>query len=75
MNEEAKLISSLDEYTPWSGAVETWDKIVEEDKVDALDGLLEEMYPEGLTVTQLNDILWFESDFIFDNLGIDHDEE
>lgn len=75
MNEEAKLITSLEDYVPWGGAAETWDIIVEEDKVQALDGLLEEMYPEGLTVTQLNDILWFESDFVFDNLGIDYDEE
>ena len=33
-----------------------------------------EMFPEGLTETKLNDILWFEDEWIFDNLGIETED-
>lgn len=62
-------------YKPWCGAVSTYETIVEEDKLDDLDFLLEELYPEGISESQLNDILWFESDWLFENLGIKEDEE
>jgi hypothetical protein len=75
LKEEAKIISSLDEYEPWSGAVSTWDKVVEADKVDQLDFLLSDLYPEGMTMTELNDILWFESDWVLGMLGISGDGE
>lgn len=62
-------------YKPWSGAVSTYETIAEEDKLDDLDFLLENLYPEGISEGQLNDILWFESDWLFENLGIKEDEE
>lgn len=66
---------SVSEFTPWQGAVSTYDTIVEENKLDDLDFLLEDIYPEGISEGQLNDILWFESDWLFENLGIKEDEE
>ena len=57
-------------YKPWSGAVNTYETIEEEDKLDDLDFLLEELYPEGISESHLNDILWFESDWVFAQLGI-----
>lgn len=66
---------TVSEFTPWQGAVSTYDTIVEENKLDGLDFLLEELYPEGISEGQLNDILWFESDWLFENLGIKEDEE
>lgn len=66
----------IDGFKPWSGAISTWNEIEEANKVDGLEYLLEEIYPEGITDTQLNDILWFESDWIYESLGItDEDEE
>ncbi len=62
-------------YTPWSGAVDTWNTIVDNDKLDEFDVLLEENYPEGLEETQLNDLLWFEREWIFENLGIKEEED
>lgn len=61
---------TVSEFTPWQGAVSTYDTIVEENKLDDLDFLLEELYPEGISESQLNDILWFESDWVFAQLGI-----
>jgi hypothetical protein len=74
LKEETKVLSSLNEFEPWSGAVSTWELIVEADKVDALDFMLEDLYPEGITSTELNDLLWFESDWVLDMLGIDESE-
>lgn len=87
---EAKMlkiyVESVSNYNPWSGAVSTYEAIVEENKLDDLDFLLEELYPEGISESHLNDILWFESDWVFAKLGINgmiecyfcgaiHDEE
>lgn len=60
----------IEGYKPWSGAISTWNEIEEANKVDELEYLLEELYPEGITDTQLNDLLWFESDWVYDQLGI-----
>ena len=70
LEEDLKLIIDISEYEPWSGAVETWDKIVEAGKVDDLGFMLEDIYPEGLTRTELNDILWFEPEWVLDMLGL-----
>lgn len=75
LSEDLKLLSDLGDYEPWSGAVETWDKIVQEDKVDQLDFELEMIYPDGLTVTELNDILWFEPEWVFELLGISNEDD
>ena len=61
---------TVSEFTPWQGAVSTYDTIVEENKLDDLDFLLEELFPEGISEGQLNDILWFESDWVYAQLGI-----
>lgn len=66
---------TVSEFTPWQGAVSTYDTIVEENKLDDLDLLLEDLFPEGISEGQLNDILWFESDWVFAQLGIKEDEE
>ena len=70
LNEEVKIISDLNDYTPWSGAVDTWNQIKDENKVNELDSMLEEIYPDGLTMTELNDILWFDSEWVLSSLGI-----
>ena len=65
---------NLRAFTAWSGAVDTQDTIINEGKEEAFNDLIEELYPEGLTDTALNDLLWFDSDFIFESLGIEEEE-
>lgn len=67
--------TSLTNFDAWSGAKETKKTIIDNCKVEEFDSLIEELYPDGLTETQLNDLLWFESDWIFEVLGIREDEE
>lgn len=66
---------TLRNFDAWSGAVDTKETIINEGKDKDFDYLIEELYPEGLTDTQLNDLLWFEEDWIFEMLGIEIDEE
>ena len=62
-------------FDAWSGAVETKQTIIDNNKENAFDSLIEELYPDGLTDTQLNDLLWFDEEWIFESLGICEDEE
>lgn len=72
-----KITYELDlvHFNAWSGAVETLDKIINERKTEEFESLLEELYPEGMSETDLNDLLWFESDWIFKSLGMIEEEE
>ena len=72
-----KIISetTLKNFRAWAGAVETQEKIIDAGKADEFDRMIEELYPDGLTDTQLNDILWFEEEWIYETLRISTDDE
>lgn len=59
----------------WSGAVNTLNHIIINNKEDELMQLLEEEFPEGASETEVNDFLWFADDYIFEYLGINEEEE
>ena len=60
----------------WSGAVNTLERVEEEGKGDALIELLEEYFYETTpTETIINDLLWFEDEWIFEHLGIIEKDE
>lgn len=65
----------LENFETWSGASATLEKIINEGKCEELETALEEMYPDGMDETQLNDILWFESDWCYEVCGIRTEEE
>jgi len=65
----------LARFEAWSGAVYTLDRIREEGKCEELEYMLEELYPNGLTETQLNDLLWFEREWLYESLGISDEED
>ena len=75
LNEELKVIIDFSNYKPWSGAVDTYELIKDADKLDELEFYLEELYPDGITATQINDILWFDSDEILKYLGLGDEED
>ena len=69
-----KLITSFIHYQPWAGARDTYALIDCHNKLEELDNLITECYPDGLTETELNDILWFDSEWVLSNLGIEVDD-
>lgn len=40
-------------------------------QLDSLETLLGDLYPDGMTSAELNDIMWFEFDTVKEWLGID----
>lgn len=60
----------------WSGAIETLETIQENDMEEALMSLLEDNFCDEVpTLTAVNDLLWFDDEWIFETLGIDPDAD
>lgn len=66
---------SFGDFEPWSGAVDTWERIQEAGKIDDLENILEIEYPDGIDETELNDLLWFEPETVFEWLDMPTDEQ
>ena len=60
----------LNSFQAWSGAKDTLERIQREGKCAELENVLEELYPDGMTETELNDLLWFEPETVYEWLGI-----
>ena len=65
----------LNTFEAWSGAVNTLDRIRANDLCEQLEAQLEELYPDGITETELNDLLWFDDDMVYEMLGLKTAEE
>lgn len=66
----------------WSGAIDTLKEVEKYDKEEELMNLIQECFGYECdskydipTLTEVNDFLWFEDKFIFDNLGITEESE
>ena len=59
---------TLSNFEAWSGAVDTINALTLDER-QQLELCLEDMYPEGMDETELNDMLWFNTDFIAECLG------
>ena len=69
---------SLADFKFWSGAVTTANRIWEERGTEGwneLEAILEDLYPGGIDETDLNDLLWFDADTVYEWLGIDEEDE
>ena len=65
----------LNRFEAWSGAKETLERIQREGKCEELENVLEGLYPDGMTETELNDLLWFDSESVYEWLGIRSEEQ
>lgn len=61
---------SVEDFEGWSGANDTIEVIEKAGKVDEFDNLIEELYPDGLSETSLNDLLRFDYEWIYETLDI-----
>ena len=60
----------------WSNAEDTLAKIAEYDMEDEFMDWLESYYGDEIpTMTELNDLLRFEEDFVYESIGLDTDED
>lgn len=65
---------SLRSFEFWSGAKDNADELTIE-QFDELESMLDELYPDGITETQLNDLMWFDFDDVKSWLGINDEED
>lgn len=71
----------LSAFEPWSGAVDTWEKLEDFDKLDELEQYIDSEYyndeaGEGvIDETALNDLLWFEPEFVYEMVGLYYDSQ
>lgn len=71
LNEDFKLITGLSSYEPWGGAIETMGMINDAGMFDDLERYLEEVFPDGATITEVNDLLWYDGDEVLADLGME----
>ena len=70
----------LSEFKAWSGGADTLEKIRKFDlthpgAMNAAQQYIEECLGDEATVTQINDMLWFEDDFILEAIGYCTEDE
>ena len=61
--------TSLADFPAWSGAVHTLDVLIEKDLCDTVEACLIDVLGEYPTDTEINDMLWFETDAIAEWCG------
>lgn len=67
---------SIYDFEPWSGAVNTYERLEREGKLDELDSLLPDMFSkDDVEETELNDLLWFEPDTVYELVGLPTESE
>lgn len=65
---------SLTNFEFWGGARDTV-KYLTYQELDTIESILEDVYPEGVDETTINDIFWFEGDAIAEWLGYNDFDE
>lgn len=78
-----ELTIQFSDYEPWGeNATRAWDKIKYYGKTDDLESFLEDNYGHredasgycGMSTTELNDLLAYETDWVYKSLGIQPDD-
>ncbi len=64
---------SLCNFEFWSGAKDTV-KYLTHSELNTIESILEDLYPDGMSDTQINDLFWFDDDLIAEWLGYDNFE-
>ena len=65
---------SLTDFEFWSGAKDNAAMLTIEE-LEQLGDLLEGCYPDGISSTAVNDIMWFDFEWVCEMLGLDYDPE
>lgn len=65
---------NLCDFDFWSGAKDTAAQLTNDD-FEQLEACLNDVYPEGIDAMTLNDIFWFEQDWVAECLGYANWEE
>lgn len=64
-----KTEQSLRNFEFWSGAKSNAEQLTIEE-LDTLENVLEDLYPDGMNETEINDLFWFDFERICELLGL-----
>lgn len=65
---------ALRDFEFWAGAKDNASELTYE-QLDAVESILEDLYPDGMEETTINDLFWFEFDSIQEWLGMETEED
>ena len=71
IKEELKVVGNLEDYAPSDKAKPLYDEIVANGMLEDLDKLFGEIYQDGASINELNNLLANEKDFVRSMLGLD----
>lgn len=63
--------TSLRHFEFWGGAIGTANHLTA-DQLDEIETQLEDLNPDGMNETEINDLFWFEEDYIAEILGFNN---
>lgn len=66
---------SIYDFEPWSGAVNTYERLERNNKLNDLEWLLPELFNGDVEETELNDLLWFEHNTVYELVGLQTESE
>lgn len=65
---------SLRNFEFWSDAKENAKEFTDK-QLDQIETILEDMYPDGMDETEINDLFWFEPETLREWLGIEEEDD
>lgn len=65
---------SLRNFEFWSGAKSNAEMLTCEE-LDRVENELEAEYPDGMTDTEINDLFWFDFEYVCEMIGLEYDFE
>ena len=66
-----KTETNLRDFDAWGGAINTKNIILDAGLEEEFAEIIDELYPDGLSDTELNDLLWFDSAWVLKILEIE----
>lgn len=69
VNEDLKVFIGLTEFEPWGPAEDTFNYIEDEIGLDSMESILEELWPDGVDETTLNDLFAYD-DNVYELFGV-----
>ena len=67
-----KTEQSLRNFEFWSGAKSNAAMMTAEE-LDSVENEFETMYPDGMTDTEINDLFWFDFEYVCELIGLEYD--
>lgn len=65
--------NSLSDFEFWNGAEDFAARLTNEE-LNAIEAVIEDLYPGGIGETELNDLFWFEPETVCEWIGLNYDE-